>query len=625
MYTEFYGLREKPFSLSPDPRFLFLSDSHREALAHLLYGIEQGEGFIAITGEVGTGKTTLCRTLLQRIEPGSEVAFLFNPQLSGVELLQAINAELGLETEGKTRRELMDQLNRFLLVKRQEGRRVLLLIDEAQNLEREALEQVRLLSNLETDTSKLIQIILIAQPELDAMLERPELRQLRQRINVRWRLRPLSASETRDYVRHRLRVAAGGPRGDIFSDLALREIHRRSGGVPRIINRLCDRALLAGFAGGVKEIGLGTVAEVQRELEGREAVAPRPGARGAGLGEFLTTHRLELGAAAGAFFAVLVSAAVLWWHANRAPTPEERAAAMAAMPAPASPGPVEAAPPPVPVEAALPPVPVEAAPPPVPLDPDPVPEAAPATVSPPAAAPEPPSEPAVDASAAASPPADLGSLLPRTAPAETLARSLDGLLQRWGGEPLGAGVLSFVQFREVLENAGFAVLSLEHASLDLVAAIDRPAIVVLSALDGAQRGVLLTGLDGESVTLEGLGAGPLRIARAEIAAHWSGQVLVPWKDHAGLPPLVGPGTSGQSVRWLQQALGALGLYAGEDDGDFDAETWQAVRAFQARESLAVDGWVGPLTLIRLYERLPGYEAPPRIASAAAAPAHGGTS
>jgi len=150
MYTQFYGLREKPFSLSPDPRYLFLADSHREALAHLLYGIEQGEGFIAITGEVGTGKTTLCRTLLQRIEPGTEVAFIFNPQLSALELLQAISAELGLETGDRTRRELTDQLNRFLLTKRQEDHRVLLIIDEAQNLAPDALEQVRLLSNLET-------------------------------------------------------------------------------------------------------------------------------------------------------------------------------------------------------------------------------------------------------------------------------------------------------------------------------------------------------------------------------------------------------------------------------------------------------------------------------------------
>jgi general secretion pathway protein A len=609
MYTEFYGLREKPFSLSPDPRFLFLSDSHREALAHLLYGIEQGEGFIAITGEVGTGKTTLCRTLLQRIEPGSEVAFLFNPQLSGVELLQAIDAELGLETEGKTRRELMDQLNRFLLAKRQEGRRVLLLIDEAQNLEREALEQVRMLSNLETDTTKLIQIILIAQPELDAMLEKPELRQLRQRINVRWRLRPLSASETRDYVRHRLRVAAGGPR-DVFSDLALREIHRRSGGVPRVINRLCDRALLAGYAGGVKEIGLGTVAEVQRELEGREAVTPSAGGGGASLGEFLTTHRLELGAAAGAFLAVAISAAVLWWSANRAPAPEARAAtpSVAAMPAPEEPGPVEAAPPPLP------------APEPVPADANPQPAAEPEAAPAP-----PPAEAAAEVGAAPSAPPDLGSALARSAPAETVARSLDALLRRWGAEPVGAGLLSLEQFGELLENAGFTVLSLEAASLDLVAKVDRPALVVLQALDGAPRGLLLTALDGETVTLEGVGPEPLRVPRAQLAAHWSGQALVPWKDHAALPPLVGPGTSGPSVRWLQQALGLLGLYAGDDNGDFDANTWEAVRAFQTRESLPVDGWVGPLTLIRLYERLPGYEAPPRIASAAAEPTHGGTS
>jgi len=274
MYTEFYGLREKPFSLSPDPRYLFLADSHREALAHLLYGIEHGEGFIAITGEVGTGKTTLCRTLLQRIEPGTEVAFIFNPQLSALELLQAINAELGLPTEALGRRELMEQLNRFLLAKKLEGRRVLLLIDEAQNLAPDTLEQVRLLSNLETDTSKLIQIILIGQPELDAILESPDLRQLRQRISVRWRLEPLSAIETRDYVRHRMRIAAGAAR-DVFTELALREVHRRSRGIPRLVNLLCDRALLAGYAAGARTIGLGLVTQSDQEVRGGgRALAP---------------------------------------------------------------------------------------------------------------------------------------------------------------------------------------------------------------------------------------------------------------------------------------------------------------------------------------------------------------
>jgi len=356
MYTEFYGLREKPFSLSPDPRFLFLSDSHREALAHLLYGIEQGEGFIAITGEVGTGKTTLCRTLLQRLEPGSEVAFLFNPQLSGMELLQAIDAEFGLETEGKTRRELMDQLNRFLLTKRQEGRRVLLLIDEAQNLEREALEQVRLLSNLETDTTKLIQIILLAQPELDALLESSELRQLRQRINVRWRLGALSQAETRDYVRHRLRVAAGSAR-EIFSELALREVHRGSGGIPRVINRICDRALLAGFAAGAAEIGLGTVAEVQREIDGRElgpAAVPS-----AALGERLRRVGLDPRVALGALAVVAISAGAIWWKAASSVVAPELAAAPPA--AARAPLPAPSATPPLPPPPAVPaPAPVPA-------------------------------------------------------------------------------------------------------------------------------------------------------------------------------------------------------------------------------------------------------------------------
>ena len=270
MYTAFYGLREKPFALSPDPRFLFLAQSHREALAHLLYGIEQGEGFIAITGEVGTGKTTLCRTLLQRLGADSEVAFVFNPKLSALELLKTINAEFGLSHESDSQRELNDALNRFLLEKKREARRVLLIIDEAQNLERETLEQVRLLSNLETETSKLIQIVLLGQPELDAMLESPELRQLKQRIGVRWRLRPLSPSETREYVRHRLRVAAGAAR-EPFSIVALRELHRLSGGIPRVVNVLADRALLAGYAARAREVGPRVVRAAAAEVRGQRS------------------------------------------------------------------------------------------------------------------------------------------------------------------------------------------------------------------------------------------------------------------------------------------------------------------------------------------------------------------
>ena len=207
MYTGFFGLREKPFSLAPDPRYLFLSASHREALAHLLYGIEEGEGFIEVIGQVGTGKTTLCRTLLDRIGSDAEIAYIFNPSPSEVELLAAINREFGLPTAVRTRTDLLDALNQFLVEKNANGRRVLLVIDEAQNLDPAVLEQVRLLSNLETDRAKLLQIVLIGQPELEENLSRSDLRQLRQRITVRWSLRPLSRAEVAEYVEHRLRVA----------------------------------------------------------------------------------------------------------------------------------------------------------------------------------------------------------------------------------------------------------------------------------------------------------------------------------------------------------------------------------------------------------------------------------
>jgi general secretion pathway protein A len=265
MYTAFYGLREKPFALSPDPRYLYLAGSHREALAHLLYGIEQGEGFISVTGEVGTGKTTLCRTLLERLDGDTELAFLFNPSRTALELLQSICAEFDLPAEGLARRTLMAQLDHFLVEQKRLGRRVLLIIDEAQTLSENTLEQVRLLSNLETSRDKLIQILMLGQPELDRKLDGQGLRQLRQRISVRWKLEPLSAEETRSYVRHRVAIAAGQPK-ELFSEAALRQIHRRTGGIPRLINQLCDRALLAGYAARKAEINISLIRAAAREI-----------------------------------------------------------------------------------------------------------------------------------------------------------------------------------------------------------------------------------------------------------------------------------------------------------------------------------------------------------------------
>jgi len=267
MYESFYGLRVKPFNLTPNPDFLYLSKTHREVYAHLLYGIKNRAGFIEVTGEVGTGKTTILRTFLNDLDPDTyQVALIFNPKLTAVELLRAVNREYGIPDQAGTSSQLVDALNHFLLDVNRAGRVPVLIIDEAQNLSGDVLEQIRLLSNLETETQKLIQIVLAGQPELGQVLGRPELRQLDQRIAIRYHLSSLDLSETRDYIRHRLTVA-GRPDGEIFTPRALKVIHHRSGGIPRLINVLCDRALLVGFSEGVGRITRKEVLQASRELQ----------------------------------------------------------------------------------------------------------------------------------------------------------------------------------------------------------------------------------------------------------------------------------------------------------------------------------------------------------------------
>jgi general secretion pathway protein A len=249
MFLEHFQLREPPFSISPDPRFVFLSDRHRDALAHLLYGVGQGSsgGFVQLTGEVGTGKTTLCRLLLEQLPENTRVALILNPMLSPIELLEAIGKELHIPLRGKQghQKRLIDALNVYLLQAYAEGLRVVLIIDEAQNLSAEALEQVRLLTNLETNTQKLLQIILLGQPELRDLLARRDLRQLSQRITARFHLTPLNESETQQYLRHRYAVA-GGPQFPFAAD-AIRALFQYSKGIPRLLNIIADRALLAAY------------------------------------------------------------------------------------------------------------------------------------------------------------------------------------------------------------------------------------------------------------------------------------------------------------------------------------------------------------------------------------------
>src|SRR5476651_689466 len=294
MYLSFFGLNEKPFAITPDPRYLYLSERHAEALAHLLYGINESGGFIQLTGEVGTGKTTVVRTLLSRVPHHADVAVILNPRVTPVEFLLTICEELGLEIADADRdsvKQMVDALNRRLLGAHAEGRRIIVLVDEAQNLSIDVLEQVRLLTNLETPTQKLLQIILIGQPELRELLDRTDLRQLAQRITGRYHLESLTREETRGYVRHRLRVA--GATEEIFTPAALVELHRLSQGIPRVINVACDRALLGAYTQEKRKVSAALVRQAAGEVYGRRFVPVWMGwATGVGLAAGVTAMAL---------------------------------------------------------------------------------------------------------------------------------------------------------------------------------------------------------------------------------------------------------------------------------------------------------------------------------------------
>lgn len=266
MYHEFYGLVRSPFEMTPDPAFLYLSEAHREGLATLVYGVQARKGFVLLTGEVGTGKTTLLHALLAQLDRETASAFIFNPRLDPMDFFRVLFDEYGIEEPCRTKAEYLLALNRFLIERLERDAPTLLIVDEAQNLSAEMLEEIRLLSNLETPTSKLIQIMLVGQPELWEKLSRPELRQLRQRIVLRHRLQPFDEADTGSYVEERLRLAGYTGKG-IFDRAALREVHQVSGGTPRVVNIVCDGALLLGFARERSRLGAAEVREVARDLE----------------------------------------------------------------------------------------------------------------------------------------------------------------------------------------------------------------------------------------------------------------------------------------------------------------------------------------------------------------------
>jgi general secretion pathway protein A len=536
MYTSFFGLSEKPFAITPDPRYLYLSERHAEALAHLLYGINESGGFIQLTGEVGTGKTTVVRTLLSRIPHHADVAVILNPRVTPVEFLLTICEELGVPLEAADRdsvKQMVDALNRRLLSAHAEGRRVIVIVDEAQNLSAEVLEQVRLLTNLETATQKLLQIILIGQPELRELLDRTDLRQLAQRITGRYHLKPLSREETLHYVRHRLRVA--GASGEIFTPAALREVHRLASGIPRVINVCCDRALLGAYTQEQRTLGPALVRRAAGEVYGRR-FAPRWLRWTAGA-------LLLAGAAAAAF------AGFGYWQRQFS---ELRAAVKAASGAVHS---------------------------------------RPATNAHPAA-----TAPAAQAlpSAASPPPVSINALLAANEADTGDVAAFRRLLSLWGTamvndrDPCGQA-----------ERAGLACLEQRGAWAE-VRALNRPAILTLTDDKGQRHRVVLSGLDDQFATLdlgEHSVRVPLdELSRdwfGEFTVVWK-----PKTTHTRLLTVGMRGDEVRWLRRSLNAL--YGAASDPEHGDlYDEELAIAVQNFQREHRLNVDGIAGLQTQVVL--------------------------
>ncbi len=550
MYTEYYGLDEKPFALLPDPRFLYLGSSHREALAHLLYGIEEGEGFIEVIGQVGTGKTTLCRTLLDRVGHDVDVAFIFNPSRTELELLTAINREFGLPTTGKDRGELMEELNEFLIKGKAAGRRMLLVIDEAQNLAPELFEQVRLLSNMETEREKLLQIVLIGQPELEENLAKSELRQLRQRITVRWNLKPFDRAECEEYVQHRLRVAGRRTGRPLFTPRAMRLLYRESAGIPRLVNALCDRALLAGYAATKDRIDTKCVQAAAREL------SARPRSRGA------LWKTLGFGAGCSA---LTVAAVALAWQYGVIPAgaPKQSTAASA-----------------------------------VPVDSAPAPVRSTASV------------PLMSLSATAEGPEleSLAPLLMQRGARGTAADALAQVLYLWGySKPIPAEIDPNAM-AGVLREVSPLKLLVRRSPLDQIGKLNLPVILELEPEPNQFRYVTLQRLESDGTAVIAAGDRIFVLTGEGLYRFWGGRAFFLWMNYQGMPT-VEPGENGTAVRWVQERLTQLGyMRPGDPSGEFDELTENALRELQMKFGIEPSGRVNAETLMALYEAL-GYGGP----------------
>ncbi len=644
MYPKYFGLKEASFSITPDPQYLFLSGQHREALAHLLYGAGVSGGFVLLTGEVGTGKTTVCRAFLEQLPLDVDVALVLNPALTAVELLHAICDEFGLDVPApeQSAKVLVDRLNRFLLDAHARGRRPVLIIDEAQNLRPKVMEQIRLLTNLETPKQKLLQIFLIGQPELRGVLASPDLRQLNQRITARFHLKPLGVNETAAYIDHRIAVA--GVDRPLFTAAALRRVHRYSGGVPRLINLLCDRALLGAAVSRRMQVTPAIVNQAAREVHGSDYEAlPH---RGRTLAVALS---LVVAVAAGLWLGdsgVVRRASdnLMAWAAQlkqtgadtaRLPPDTKLAATSEAKPETQSSAvQPETAPE---VEALLVAVEDDAST-------DPLPPAAPVAEMPSETARDPIAANDTDLSqdlalakleqAQAQAESELPELppladaqpeppLPRISMATAVptledvdadrlsdllvadGATVDALLRLWG-----LATDAVVSGLDCPAVAAFG-LDCERAKgrwSDL-RLFDRPAALRLTLADGRVGNVIVSGVDDEHATLDYDGQA-LRVPIALLDERWSGDYLILWRPPPFDGTVIGRGSGADAVAWLRKRVATLpGVSITPEPARYDTQLIDAIKQFQSEQGLVVDGVAGPHTLIMLSNALSSADVP----------------
>lgn len=567
MYSKYFGFSELPFTIAPDPRYLYLSAQHREALASLLYGINCNGGFVLLTGDVGTGKTTVCRCLLEQLPASAEVAFILNPKYSITELLEAICDELKIDyrrSQNKIK-GYIDALNAHLLAAHAKGINTVLIIDEAQNLSHEVLEQIRLLTNLETSSQKLLQIILIGQPELLDKLVRPELRQLNQRITARYHLNALSRAELAAYVCHRL--AVGGSDAPLFTRAALRRLHRLTGGVPRMVNIICDRALLGAYVERRPRVGWGLLARAAREVLGQPA-KPAP--------------RWRLAVLSLALFGLLLGA--VWYPGGLGP---ELAGLLQPLPAAVQ---ASASTPAVPLAPAVPPLPAPAAG--VPQAELEVPSPQPPSVTPisaPEAAPPPSAPPSSPA---------LWQWPEGTDLAATEAMAYQALFRLWGIEYDPAGAPVICQFAR-LHNLGCL---LQPADLDELLKLNQPAVINLFNAAGQSFFATLIGAEPPQGLARLNIAGEVRsVELAELRRWLQRNQLVLWRMPPGYQVPLRPEARSALVPWLDAQLARLqGRAPLATRGEhYDQNLQLQVLAFQHHYQLVTDAVVGPQTLIQL--------------------------